>query len=267
MASPAVAAYRETEDLITYVTLSYYIVHIIYAYIYIHVCMYLLPPMIHSRSFLKGVDHGRGDIYTGGENIARLQFNQNSQNLSNCGPALPVDVNARILGILWTFQPGDFFASQALQALGKFEPGDVVAMSDAKTSQAFSFPKTFKLNIDGPINATILRTLGKIRAWRCFRSSSFTNFGEIQTWRLLGNIGCENIVRLEFPQNLQSWTCKNIARLEFEPKFPKSQQLWPPLRIDARVLVILGNFLRFLGNVGSENSARLEFHKNFQTEH
>ena len=78
----------------------------------------------------------------GCENIARLQFPQNCQNLSNYGPALLID--ARILGILGKLEPGHVLALLSSQILVKFEAGDVLATSDAKTLPGSNFPRFVK---------------------------------------------------------------------------------------------------------------------------
>ena len=44
-----------------------------------------------------------------------------------------------------------------------------------------------------PIDARILRILGKFDPCQCFRISSFRNFGE--AWQHFSNLGCENMDR------------------------------------------------------------------------
>ena len=111
-----------------------------------------------------------------------------------------------------------------------------------KHRQGSNFPKIPKICATIaralPIDARILRILGKFDPCRRFRISGFRNFGEIRAWRGRENIGRDQIS----PKFLKPEMRKHQQGSSF-PKIPKiCATIARALPIDARILGILGKF-------------------------
>ena len=122
----------------------------------------------------------------GCESIARLEFPQNSQTLSNYDPHSP-----QMPGFLefWGNSTLPAFSHfQASGILGKFEPGSVLVTSDANSN----FPKFARISPKSPKPQQLWPEL--------LMDARILGFWEIRAWRCFGNLGCENTARLEFPK-------------------------------------------------------------------
>ena len=114
-------------------------------------------------------------------------------------------IDARNLGMLGKFEPGEVFAFQVCKLCGNSSLVVFWQLRMRKHRQAPISPKFVKLEVRNHRQAPISPKFPKAQQLRPLtphRCQDFRNFGEIRAWRCFGNFGCENIARLQFPQNL-----------------------------------------------------------------
>ena len=117
------------------------------------------------------------------------------------------------------------------------------------------FQKSQQLQPRTPHRCKDLRNFGEIRAWRGFRISGFATLGNFEPGDVLATSAISpKFVKLEVRKHRQA---------PISPKFPKSQQLRPHTPHRCQEFRNLGEIRawRCLGNLGCENTARLEFPK------